>query len=378
MADFGHGGNLKEIQREFDLENNNIIDFSANINPIGMNENVTKAIAEGIHEIEKYPDITYFELRECICRFENENKTKLGNCTENFVKSCEFILDKNDIILGNGAAEVLFNVVRAVNPREALIMAPTFSEYEEALNSVNCKVHIYELKEENNFEIKEDIINYINDSLDIIFICNPNNPTGVITDCHLLKKIIEKADDHKVKVAVDESFLDFIDEDLSMSTYLDKYKNLIIIKSLTKVFALPGLRIGYGLCRDNMLKDEIKRVSPAWNINILAEIATKAALKDEKYIKKSLEFIHNEKKYLYNELVKIDNIKVYSPSVNFILFKTECDIDLKFELLKQGILIRDCSNYRGLDKGFYRIAVRTHSENIKLISELKNIFNISV
>ena len=163
-------------------------------------------------------------------------------------------------------------------------------------------------------------------------------------------------------------------EDMSMIEYLNEFKNLIIVKSLTKVYALPGLRIGYGICKDIMLKDEIEKVSPAWNINVLAEIATKTALKDEEYIKKSLEFVHNEKEYLYNELMKINNIKVYNPSVNFIFFKVHSDIDLKNELLKKGILIRDCSNYRNLYKGFYRIAVRTHEENIKLIDGLKNIF----
>lgn len=375
MANFGHGGNLKEIQRNFNLEHVDIIDFSANINPIGVSKNVVNSIFNGIYEIEAYPDITYFELKQVISEFENKKNTNLGRVNNFFVKSCRCHIEKNDIILGNGAAEVLFNLVRAINPKEALIMAPTFSEYEEALRSVDCNVHIYNLKEENNFNINEEILDCINNNLDIIFICNPNNPTGAITQKDILEKILIKSYENEVKVIIDESFLDFLYEDMSMVEYLEEYKNLIIVKSLTKVYALPGLRIGYGLCKDKILNDKIEKSSPAWNINILAEIATKTALKDEEYIKKSLKFIHNEKKYLYNELVKIKKIKVYNPSVNFILFRINVNMDLKKELLERGILIRDCSNYRNLNQGFYRIAVRTHDENIKFINELNNIFN---
>lgn len=374
MANFGHGGNLKEIQRNFNLEHVDIIDFSANINPIGVSKNVVNSIFNGIYEIEAYPDITYFELKQVISEFENKKNTNLGRVNNFFVKSCRCHIEKNDIILGNGAAEVLFNLVRAINPKEALIMAPTFSEYEEALRSVDCNVHIYNLKEENNFNINEEILDCINNNLDIIFICNPNNPTGAITQKDILEKILIKSYENEVKVIIDESFLDFLYEDMSMVEYLEEYKNLIIVKSLTKVYALPGLRIGYGLCKDKILNDKIEKSSPAWNINILAEIATKTALKDEEYIKKSLKFIHNEKKYLYNELVKIKKIKVYNPSVNFILFRINVNMDLKKELLERGILIRDCSNYRNLNQGFYRIAVRTHDENIKFINELNNIF----
>ena len=305
-------------------------------------------------KLEKYPDITYFELKCAIGEFENINKENL--------------------ILGNGAAEVLFNVVRGINPKNTLILAPTFSEYEEATKAINGNIIYYKLKEENNFYIQEDILDYINSDLDLIFICNPNNPTGVITSKDLLVKILIKAKKNNVMVVIDESFLDFIEENLSMISYINEYENLIIIKSLTKFFALPGIRIGYGICGNIYLKEKIEKISPAWNINIFAEIATKTGLKDENYIKKSIKFIKNEKEYLYNELKEINELKVYEPSVNFILLKTLIKINLKKELLKNNILIRSCSNYEGLDNSYYRIAVRTHEENFKLIKNIRNIF----
>ena len=158
-----------------------------------------------------------------------------------------------------------------------------------------------------------------------------------------------------------------------MINYINEYDNLIIVKSLTKFFALPGLRIGYALTSNKMLKEKIFEVSPAWNINILAEIATKSALIDTRYIKNTKEFIDKEKDYLYEELTKIKRLKVFKPSVNFIFIKVKGDLDLKEELLKFKILIRSCSNYNGLNNKYYRFAVRTHEENIKLIESLQEI-----
>ncbi len=286
MASFGHGGNAKEISRTNKLEYNKIIDFSANINPLGMPSSVKKAIVENLDEAEKYPDITYFELKSVISEFEN--------------------ISMENLILGNGAAEVLFNVVRGINPKNSLILAPTFSEYEEAIKAINGNIIYYKLKEENKFYIKEDILDYINNDLDLMFICNPNNPTGVVTEKNLLIKILDKARKNNVIVLLDESFLDFIKENLSMIPYINEYENLIIIKSLTKFFALPGIRIGYGICGNIELIEKVEFISPAWNINIFAEIATKTGVKDENYIEESIKFINDEKDYLYMELKKIN------------------------------------------------------------------------
>lgn len=354
MANFGHGGNVKELSRKNKLEYDKIIDFSANINPVGMPSSVRNAIINGLNEIEKYPDITYFELKHAISEFEN--------------------IDKESIILGNGAAEVLFNIVRGINPKKALILAPTFSEYEEATRAVSGNIIYYKLREENAFHIRDDILEFVNNQVSLIFICNPNNPTGVITKKELLIKILMKAKENGVITVIDESFLDFIEEDLSMISFTTEYDNLIIIKSLTKFFSIPGLRIGYGICNNVKLKKRIEVIAPAWNINILAEIAAKAGLKDENYMKESIEYVNNEKEYLYKELQQFKELKVYEPSVNFIFLKTCINIDLKQELLVNNILIRSCSNYKGLNSNYYRIAVRTHEENCILIKVMRNLF----
>lgn len=354
MASFGHGGNAKEISRKNNIAYDKIIDFSANINPLGMPESVKNAIIENLKEAEKYPDITYYELKAAISRFEK--------------------ITSNNLLLGNGAAEVLFNVVRGINPRNSLILAPTFSEYEEAVKAINGKINYYKLKEENQFHIQEDILNYINEDLNLLFICNPNNPTGVITERKLLLKILKKAEENGTIVLIDESFLDFVNKALSMIEYIGEFKNLIVIKSLTKFFALPGIRIGYGISGNIKLIKKVESISPAWNINIFADIATKAGLKDENYIINSIKYIAGEKEYLYRELKKINKLKVYEPSVNFILLQTLTKINLQEEMLKYNILIRSCSNYNGLNYNYYRVAVRSHEENSILIKSFVDIF----
>lgn len=356
MANLGHGGNVKEIARKRGIEYTDIIDFSSNINPLGMSEKAKQAIVDNLKEIERYPDITYFELKNEISKYEN--------------------VDINDLILGNGAAEVLFNVVRALNPKRVLIPIPTFSEYKEAVETINAEVKFYKTIEENNFHIKHNILDYVNSELDLIFICNPNNPTGVISDKKLLIEILKKAKKTGTSVLIDESFLDFVKENISMNSFIKEYSNLIIIKSLTKFFALPGMRIGYAITANNKLKNEINKITPAWNINILADLATRASLKDKNYIRKTLDYMEYQKSLLYNGLKELNNLTVYNPSVNFIFFKINSKINLKLKLLEDKILIRSCSNYEGLDESYYRVAVKLEEENIKLIKSIKNILNI--
>lgn len=350
-----HGGNTEEIARKYKLKSKEIIDFSANINPVGLNENVKAAMINAIDKVVKYPDITYFDLKNSIGDFEK--------------------VDISNIMLGNGAAEVIFNIARALKPRKALLPAPTFSEYEEAIGSINGEIEYYKLKESNNFNLDYEFINKIKEDIDIIFICNPNNPTGVLTTKEFIRKVLNKSLTTNTVVVIDESFLDFIKPNemyLSNDLLMD-YKNLIIVKSLTKFFAIPGARIGYGLCSNNEIINKVNKVTVPWSINVMASEGIIQGLKEKYYIEKSIEYVKFEKNYLYSALKEFNILKVFEPSVNFIMFKLLIDLDLKNELIKRKILIRSCDNYIGLSNSFYRIAVRTREENNKLISEIKNI-----
>lgn len=357
MSNVVHGGNIEELTRKYNLNKEKLIDFSANINPLGLNENVKKTIIETIEEINIYPDITYYNLKKSISSYEK--------------------IELDYLTLGNGAAEVIFNLVRAINPKKALLLAPTFGEYEEALLSINSKIEYYMLSEGNNWDIGIDILDKINKEIDIIFICNPNNPTGKLTDREIILKVLEKTKEYNCIVAIDESFLDFVkeNEEYTLLNYIEDYKNLFIIKSLTKFFAMPGLRIGYGITINLDLLKRIKDISVPWNINVLAEKSTIKALEEEDYIKNTINYIENEKNKFYYELCKFNDLKIFKPAVNYIMFKVNKDIDLKEEMMKENIIIRSCSNYRGLNNKYYRVAVRKKEENQKFINILKKILN---
>lgn len=357
MGKVVHGGNLDELSRNFKLNKEILVDFSANINPLGVNKKVKEAIINALDEVERYPDITYFNLKSAISEFERVNY--------------------EDLVLGNGAAEVIFNLVRAIKPKKVLLPGPTFGEYEEAALSVDSNIEYYYLKEDDNWTIDDGIIKYIDDDVDIVFICNPNNPTGTITNKEVIINIAKKALSTDTIVAIDESFLDFVrdGESYSLIDLLNEHKNVFIIKSMTKLFAIPGIRIGYGICKSQEIISKLELVSVPWNINVLAEKAALAALKDKEYIEKTISYIEEEKTHLYKELSEFNEIKVFNPSVNFIMFKINKNIDLKLELMKENIIIRSCNNYIGLDDSYYRVAVRTREENNKLITALKKVIN---
>lgn len=351
----GHGGNVSEISRKYNINKEKIIDFSANINPLGMSDKVKNEIIKGISTVEKYPDITYYDLKKKIGNYDN---VKVEN-----------------IFLGNGAAEVIFNIARGLKPKKALIPSPTFSEYEDGLKSVGAEVKHYIMNDE--FVLDSNFIENIKGEIDIIFICNPNNPTGMITTKEYLEKVIIKARENNTIVVVDESFLDFVrdEKNISVIRLIDKYDNLIIVKSLTKFFAIPGIRLGYGVTGNKEYIDKINRVAVPWSINAFANIAGIVALEETQYIEESIQYIEEEKEFLFNELNRFKKLKVYKGSVNFIFFKVLDCINLKEELIKKEILIRDCSNYIGLEKGFYRVAVKKREDNLKLIEGLKSISN---
>ncbi|MGL5084794.1 MAG: pyridoxal phosphate-dependent aminotransferase, partial [Clostridium sp.] len=339
--------------RKYGISPNDLIDFSANINPMGLNNNVKDEMIKSLSKIDKYPDITYYNLKKSISEYENINYENL--------------------FLGNGAAEVIFNIVRGLKPKNVLLPAPTFSEYEEAVLSVDGEVEYYKLQEKDGFSLNSGIINYLNESIDMIFICNPNNPTGVLTKNTFIEKLAVKAMKTKTIIVIDESFLDFIsgEEEYTSKTLIEKYTNIIIVKSLTKFFAMPGIRIGYGITSNKEYVNMINKVTVPWSINTVACFGTIKALTEEKYIKDSIKFVEIEKDYLYSCLREIEVIKVFKPSVNFIMFKVLKIIDLKQKMLKENILIRSCDNYEGLDSSFYRIAIRTRSENEKIVKALK-------
>ena len=344
-----HGGDIytKRNTKE------KIIDFSANINPLGLPNSVKQAIIDNIDSYESYPDPLCRELRERL--------------------SQHIKINKDNIICGNGAADLIFKVTMALKPKKALLIAPTFAEYEEALNLVESEIQYYELNEQNNFIIDENILNCICPQLDIMFICNPNNPTGIAIKKEEVIKIAEVCKSNNVILVVDECFTDFLIEEYeySICEYLNEYNNVIILKAFTKIYAMAGIRLGYMLCSNKSILSKVSNIGQPWSVSTVASKCGVAALDEVDYVNKTKLYIKNNREYLKKELEAL-GYKVFPSQVNYILFKSK-DTSIKEKLEYYGILIRSCSNYKVLDNKYFRIAVKSRSDNEYLISCLKEI-----
>ena len=327
------------------------LDFSANTNPFGTPAGVLKAVAAALPEMHRYPDPYCRLLVENIAEFEG--------------------VDKECILCGSGAAELIYAYCGAVHPKRALELAPTFSEYSLGLKRVGCAVQRCCLTPDNDFRLDEHFLRHLEDTApEAVFLCNPNNPTGALIDPELLKKILDFCKEANIRLFLDECFLDLSDDGKSMKPYLQDNPNLFLLKAFTKSYGMAGIRLGYGLCSDaGLLKAMAQEVQP-WNVSSLAQAAGVAALKEQDFLKKTRALIQAERPWLQERLEGF-GFRVCPSSANYLLFQGPTELHRK--LKAQGIAIRSCDNYPGLTSGWYRIAVRRHEENEALIAAIGSI-----
>lgn len=354
-----HGANLHELSKEYGFLKEEILDFSSNINPLGISKVAKEYLIENIDLVSIYPDPNY---------------TKLKNSISNY---CE--CESKNIILGSGATELISSFIKTLNPKKSLILYPTYSEYENELNKIDCNIHKLIAKKENEFKIDiDDLIKNINENnYDLVIVCNPNNPTGFVFDNIQIEKILKNTN---AFVMIDETYIEFTNTKTFSSTNLvDKYDKLFVIRGTSKFFSTPGIRLGYGLLSNECIKEKINLKTDLWNINIFASIMGEVMFNDFNYINKVFEFIEKERDYLINNLCTINDLKVYNSNGNFIL----CEIKskkitaniLREKLIKEKIIIRDCSSFYGLDEFFFRVCISNEQNNRLLIKNLTCIFN---
>lgn len=327
------------------------LDFSANTNPFGTPPGVIRAVAEALPQMHRYPDPYCRSLVDAIADFEG--------------------VDRQYILCGNGAAELIYAYCAAVHPKTALELAPTFSEYSLGLRRVGCAVKHYYLTPNNDFALDEHFLYHLEDTTpEAVFLCNPNNPTGVLIAPELLKKVLDFCKQANIRLFLDECFLDLSDNGQSMKAYLKDYPNLFLLKAFTKSYGMAGIRLGYCLCSDGALLKAMAREVQPWNVSSLAQAAGIAALGEQDFLLKTKDLIQEERPWL-KEHLEAFGFRVCPSSANYLLFQGPADLHEK--LKKQGIAIRNCDNYPGLTSGWYRIAVRRHEENEKLISAIGGI-----
>ena len=348
-----HGGDVYKYDH--------CLDFSANCNPLGTPQSVKQAIIDSVEDLSDYPRVGCGPLKEAIADYEHTKKEYL--------------------ICGNGAADLIFSLSRALNPKKALLPAPTFAEYEQALVSVGCEISRYYLKEENDFCIQKDYPDVLKrEKPDIIFLCNPNNPTGNLIPEDILVNILDICRDRNIVVVADECFLRFNPqyEIISCKRFLDDYDNLVIINAFTKFYAMAGIRLGYMMSANTGLINRVSLQLPEWNVSSVAQRAGIAAFADKDYEKHTHELIQRERQFLINELSDMKCI-VYPSQADYLTFRlpqSKAGCMLQEELLKHGILIRSCGSYHNMPSDCYRIAVKQHADNEVLINNMRQILEV--
>lgn len=344
-----HGGDWAGFAAEYGAMP---LDFSANVSPLGVPDGVRRAIEQAAAQADRYPDPLCRALRAAIAQKE--------------AVPAEYIL------CGNGAADLIFRAVLARKPRKALVTAPSFAEYAAALETVDCEIVRYTLKEERDFRLEADFLQAITPDMDMVFLCQPNNPTGLTSPRELLLRIAERCRDCGILLVLDECFTDFLDvpEAHSLKGELESFPNLLILKAFTKLYAMAGVRLGYALSADASLLEVLAQAGQPWAVSSLAQAAGIAALGETDYVQRLRGLIGAERPWLLEEL-KALGLRVIPGEANYLLFA--CTRPLTLLLRQRGILIRSCANYPGLDDRWYRVAVRSHEENQRLVAALREV-----
>ena len=341
-----HGGMIYD-------KNSKILDFSANIHPEGVPAEVKKAMMEALEASSYYPDPECGDLRYSIAEKEH--------------------VKMEHVICGNGAAELIFHLAFAVGAKTLLLPVPSFLEYEDAFLAAakgNLMIEKYQI-DPVSFLIKEDLLDKMDASVDVLVLCQPNNPTGQLVEMNVMQRILDRAKEQNIVLLLDECFLDFVIDGKRYSVIprYQEYPNVFILKSFTKMYGIPGIRLGYGICSDTRLLKQLRTSLQPWNVSHVAQAAGIAACGMKEYEKWTVDRIAKNREWLIKRL-RLLGFQVWEGSANYVFFRVKGCTDLCEICLRQEICIRSCSNYRGLEDDYYRIAVKTEEENRRLIRTL--------
>ena len=352
-----HGGDVYGVARSLGMTPDDLLDFSASINPLGYPEGIRTAIAETLGRVRHYPDRKCSELKRDLAGYHG--------------------LTAEQILVGNGSTELIYLLPRTLGPQRAVVVTPAFSDYERALKLAGVPTVFEPTREEDGFQIVRCPDRAKCDVVDMVFLANPASPSGALLSQEKLLPIVEALDASGAYTVVDEAFVDFTEE-ASLKSFLDRFQRLIILRSFTKFFGIPGIRLGYVLSSPEIVSRLEKSAEP-WSVGTLAEASGRVCLKDVAFIERTRKVVAEEREFLTAGLKRIDGLHVYPASANYLLVKIEkagfSAAFVRRELMSEGILIRDASNFRGLDERFFRTAVRLRHENERILDALERCLN---
>jgi len=352
-----HGGNLRKLALAAGRPPEELLDFSANINPLGPPEWLRPLISRRLSSLTHYPDPDSSLLKASICR--------------------HYEVTEEEVLVGNGSTEIIHTLPRAIPIHRALVAVPSYSDYVNAVELAGKVVDKIYLKEEEGFELDLSLLDSKLCGDQLVFIGQPNNPTGLLVDPSELRALATKHP--STFFAADEAFLDFVEE--ADSLIHRRPPNVIVLRSLTKFYAIPGLRLGFAIAEPEVIR-QIRKTMPPWSVNGLAQTVGEKALQDRAYVTRSRTFIQEQREFLFKELQSIPGVNVFPGRANFFLVRLDRgDTDgpalARRMLSSSGIAIRACDNFDGLDRRFFRIAVRSRDENLQLLQALKASLGVS-
>lgn len=359
-SDRFHGSDLEKIEQIYHIKREDIVSFSANVNPLGLSGNLKKTLADKLDVITTYPDREYSALRRVIGEYCNT--------------------DMQNIIVGNGSTELISLFIQIEHPKKALIVAPTYSEYEREISLGGGTALYYPLDEANDFTLDtNDLFSHLNETLDLLVICNPNNPTSTSLTQNKIRSILDYCKKYDIFVMIDETYVEFTEnyKQVTAVSLTNYYNNLIILRGTSKFFAAPGLRLGYAITGNRDLLKEIHTRQNPWTISSLAEIAGMLMFTDNDYIEQTKQLINSERIRITDELKQINGLKVYTPSANFVLLRIEkenVDADILFDTaIRQKLMIRNCSTFPFLDNRYLRFCFMKPEQNDALLNCIRSV-----
>jgi threonine-phosphate decarboxylase len=356
-----HGSDIEKISSHYNITKDSLVNFAANVNPLGFPKEVSHSIAKNLDLLSTYPDREYTKLREVIASYCN--------------------VEREQIMVGNGSSELIALLIQQISPKKTLILGPTYSEYERELKSLGSSITYYNLKWENSFELNiECFLESLSGNYDLLILCNPNNPTSSFISKDTIEKILNTCKTYNTFVMIDETYVEFVPDNKITSTMplVPIYDNFMTLRGVSKFFAAPGLRLGYGVTRNLGLLDRMKETIIPWSLNSIGAYAGELLLVDSSYIEATKELIANEKRHFLSELGKLSGINAFEANANFILVQiTKENItaaETFIRSLEEGLILRDCSSFEGLEGEFIRFCIMNPEDNRRLLDLLKALF----
>ena len=353
-----HGSDLEKVEAYYGIKKETIIPFAGNVNPLGISPLLKKSMASHIECISEYRD--YKELRSTLSLYCN--------------------VPMEHIIVGNGATEMISLTMQLLRPKHALLLSPTYSEYTREIDLVGGHVEEYYLREDLDFQLDlDDLFAKLDDSVDLLAICNPNNPTSSALNTEEISKILTHCKKHNIFVMIDETYVEFA-PDINAITAVpltQEFTNLMVLRGVSKFFAAPGMRLGYGITGNMNFLAKMREKQTPWSLNSIGAFAGEIMLQDEEYIRNTRELILSERVRIISELKNVSTYKVYPAYANFILLKIQKEgltsYDVFEACIRQGLMIRDCSSFQCLEGEYVRFCIMMPEDNTRLVNVLKSL-----